>query len=135
MKNETRKPQLKVVAVLVLGVALLAFGIYLMTANLNRYVETTATITKVEGLFITQKVSVSYTVDGRLYEDIPLGSYASGDKEGNEVTIYYDPEDPSVIEAQGGSTWAKYSTLLGAVLITYSIVTLLRMRKSRGKAS
>ena len=130
MKNEALQKLVTMIVLLLAGIFLLGIGIHLLTQNLGSYVETTATITRVEGISILSKAYVSYTADGKLYEDVPLSSMAATDRVGTELIIYYDPDDPAVIEPQGGSNWAKYSTMLGAVLIIYSVVTVVRNRKT-----
>ncbi len=130
MKNEFLRKPAGLIALLLLGVFLLIFGFHMLTQNVGRYIETTAVISKIEGVSILSKAYVSYTVDGRLYEDIPIGSPSSIDQVGTELPIYYDPDDPTVIESQGGSSFAKCALLLGALLIVYTIITTGRNRKT-----
>ena len=50
--------------------------------------------------------------------------------EGREVIIYYDPQDPSQIESQGGSSASRFSLLLGVVLTIYAGLALYRNRRT-----
>ncbi len=130
MKNEYRRKPAAVFALLIVGVILVVLGFFLLSRNVGRYVETTAAITKVEGTAFFRSVSVSYTVDGRLYENVPIGSGSADDVVGAETVVYYDPEDPSVIESQSGSAPARYCLLFGALMTTYGILALVRNRKT-----
>ncbi len=129
-KNGILSKSLSQIAILLAGLVLLGFGIHLLKQNIDVYVETTAVITRVDYVPVFSKVFVEYTVDGKLYEDVPLGSYVTGDTEGKEVIIYYDPEDPSVIESQGGSTPSKFCILLGVVLTVYGVLGIYRNRRT-----
>ena len=93
-----------------LGLILTIFGIFMFVINMKNqnYVKTTATISKVElveeahtdadgnTVAATYKLSVKYTVDGKEYEN-ELGEMPEGHKEGEEITIYYNPENPNEI--------------------------------------
>lgn len=91
------------------GIMLIAAGIiFLVAAVQNRdYIRTESTVTKVETdeeasidekgnpVDPTYKVTLKYTVDGTEYEG-ELGG-VSKYNEGDKMTIYYDPADPSQI--------------------------------------
>ena len=130
MSKETMNKPVVMIAMLVIGLVLLGFGIHLLKQNVSSYIETTAVITRVDYIPVFSKVFVEYTVDGKLYEDIPLGSYVTGDTEGKEVIIYYDPEDPTVIESQGGSTPSKFCILFGVVMTIYGFLSIYRNRRT-----
>ena len=92
------------------GIMLIAAGIvFLVVTVQNRdYIRTESTVTKVEtdeeaGVDEkgnpedpTYKVTLKYTVDGTEYE-AELGGVSKYD-EGDKMTIYYDPSDPSQIK-------------------------------------
>ena len=77
-----------------LGVSVL--GIYLTWFSLGDYVKTTGVITHVErdiqhDLDITY---VEFAVDGKTYSG-SIDVHGVGDRKGQSVTVYYDPDDPS----------------------------------------
>ena len=111
------------------GIILIVFGVIVLGINhRNRdYVRTESTVTKVvleeeahtddkgNRTEETYTVNVKYEVDGREYEaELPGVSKC---KEGDTMTIYYDPLDPSRI------TQTK-SMLLPAVMVVAGIAAL-----------
>ncbi len=127
--NSHRSPAL-LFGLLAAGLALVVFGAYLLRQNVGTYLETTAVITKIDSAPLFSNVYVSYTADGRLYEDVPLRSRAADDEIGRELVVYYDPEDPSVIESQGGSAASQYALLIGGLLAIYALISILRSRRT-----
>lgn len=111
------------------GITLVAAGIiFLVAAVQNRdFIRTESTVTKVETdeeasidekgnpVDPTYKVTLKYTVDGTEYEG-ELGG-VSKFSEGDKMTIYYDPADPSQI------TQTK-SMLIPLAIIIVGIATL-----------
>ena len=93
-----------------LGLILTIFGIVVFSINMKNqnYVKTESTISKVElveeehidangdSVPATYKVYVKYSVDGKDYEE-ELGELSGNYKEGEKMTIYYDPKNPSEI--------------------------------------
>lgn len=91
------------------GIMLVAFGIIFFVVNKRNqnYVETEASVTKVEleqeaykdsnGDWVdaTYILSIKYTADGKEYEAELNGMPES--KEGQKLTIYYNPSDPGQI--------------------------------------
>lgn len=93
-----------------LGLILTIFGIVVFSINMKNqnYIKTESTISKVElveeehidangdTVQATYKVYVKYSVDGKNYEE-ELGELAGEYKEGEKMTIYYNPKNPSEI--------------------------------------
>ena len=91
------------------GIFLIVFGIvfFVISKKNQDYIETESTITKVEleseeytnadgeHVDATYSVTVKYTVDGKEYES-ELGGLGKL-KEGDKMTIYYNPADPNEI--------------------------------------
>lgn len=91
------------------GIMLIIFGVlvFIINSKNQNYIETQATISKVEisqeaytdadGNYVdaTYDISVKYTVGGKDYEQVlgELPKYNIGDK----MKIYYNPKDPSQI--------------------------------------
>ena len=91
------------------GIILIVFGVFMFVINSKNqnYIKTESTVTKIEvleeaytdtdGNYVdaTYKATVKYTVDGNEYttELDNVSKYNEGDK----VTIYYNPNDPSQV--------------------------------------
>lgn len=130
MKNAFLRRGAPLVALLLVGVLLLGFGFYLLRRNVDRFVETRAVVTSVSGSSLTRSARVSYTVDGRIYADILLEGVAADAEAGAEIPVYYDPDDPSVIESAGGSDGARWCLLFGALLTVYAVLSIARNHKT-----
>ena len=89
------------------------FCIFLGITNLkNRqtFLETTGVISHIEETYVGGEdneydydVTVEYEVDGQKYSTV-LGEYSSGMEEGQEIGIYYNPDDPSDIMSNSKAT-------------------------------
>ena len=92
-----------------LGIGLIIFGIIMFVINSQNqdYIKITSTVSNVElaqeeyidsdgnPVSATYNVNVKYTVNGKEYEAVldNVSNYNIGD----EITIYYNPEDPNQI--------------------------------------
>ncbi len=101
---------------LVMTLLFLAAGIFLIIMGFKNgrmqktFIETTGVITRIERV---ERVGndreydyftyVKYTVDGKEYES-ELGEYSASFKEGAELKIKYDPNDPNTIIAAGATS-------------------------------
>ncbi|MBR4157422.1 MAG: hypothetical protein IKR07_00745 [Oscillospiraceae bacterium] len=130
MRNAFLRKGAPLVALLLAGILLLVFGIHLLRRNVDRYIETTAVLTWVSDSPISHVARVGYAVDGRTFNDIPLEGVATDAAVGDEVVIYYDPDDPSVIESQSGSGSARYCLFFGVLLTAYAGLCIVRSRKT-----
>lgn len=119
---------------LVFGIIVLVLGIYMNFFKGKDYVETTATITKIEEIDLgtdadgdpeyDHKVYVKYTVDGKEYSG-ESDFYQSSYNEGDEITIFYNPDDPSQITGDSKG-FGIYVIVVGIVLILGSVVMFIR---------
>ncbi|MBP3325197.1 MAG: DUF3592 domain-containing protein [Coprococcus sp.] len=76
-------------------------------------------------------VYISYqTADGAFYEDVKLGYYKNSMREGQTLTVYYDPQAPTDVQAKEGSklvVWitggigALFSVIGGVLLISGAV--------------
>ena len=112
------------------GLILIIFGTIVFIINLNNsnYIKVDAVVSKIElvedehtdsdgnKVEATYKVYVKYTVDEKEYDEL-LGEI-SGYKEGDKITIYYNPNDTTQI------TQTK-TLILPIVLIASGIVILI----------
>ncbi len=95
------------------GLGLLLGGIFWRSNNkafFENAVEIHATITDI-GIYYDSdgeaqhEVYVKYVIDDELYEDVRLGYYSSGMREGQKVAVWYNPEDPWEIRSKEGSSF------------------------------
>ncbi len=78
--------------------------------NRQIFVESTGVISNIEETYVGGEdneydydVTVDYTVDGQEYSS-PLGEYNSRMQEGQEIGIYYNPDNPSEVMTNSKST-------------------------------
>lgn len=97
------------------------------------YQETTGIIKHIEEEYdpaqedYEYKVYIDYLVKNKKYQDILYPSYNSSMKVNDEVIVYYDPDDPKLIQAEGYEI-VPYITL-GASIIAL-VVTIRGMIKN-----
>ena len=115
-----RGPKLKYF-ILVMALIAFAAGVYITFFQSAGYVKTQATIASIEvdeewsdSEDTSYIVMVDYVAEGSRYTS-RLDSYSDGWKVGKTVTVYYDPQNPSVIH--GGKGGGVYLMVLGVVLI------------------
>lgn len=113
-----------------LGIILIAFGVIIFGINKENqnYIKTNAIVSRMDlvresyidenhnEVEATYNVYVKYNVDGKEYEE-ELGEL-SGYKENQEITIYYNPDDPVKI------TQTK-SLVLPIVMILFGFVSFV----------
>ena len=114
---------------MVAGVLVLAFGCYMTFFETKGYVETMAVIERIDrftsGTDETEyHVYVSYSVNGKTYNGMS-DYYSAGYREGQEIKIFYNPDDPEQIHGDA-KNFGIYLMVLGPVLTLIGIVSLLR---------
>lgn len=106
------------------GVAMLIGGFLLMRSSIrfqNIAVEVTGTISDIESRRgsdgdVSHSTFVSYSYNGRDYDNIPLGYYNSGMHVGKDILLLVDPGAPTHIASKSGDTFA-YVMLLAIGLL------------------
>ena len=107
---------------IVIGIVFVVMG-FADFKHLKEYPEVEVVVTKVESVIsydadnnMTEDVTVyvSYTVDGNEYNDIVLNNASGNYKEGDVVTVRYNPEKPEEVTAATKVT-AMIKIVLGAV--------------------
>lgn len=68
------------------------------------------------------KAYIDYEVDGKTYKNVEYPSYNSGMKINDTVTVLYEPEDPTFIQAPGGE---KVPYIVGGAAIVSLIVSVI----------
>lgn len=108
--NEKEYSPLGAVLFVVVGILFLALALFVDKANkdfIESAVETKAVISRIERDYSTSNgktktdydVYVKYTVNGTTYER-QLNYYNSGMDEGDEITVYYNPVNPTEMKGE-----------------------------------
>lgn len=127
----------KVAAIIavVLGLALVGFGVYLQFFQTKGFKQTDATITRIDKNWRAYNnetmedeydydVYVKYTVDGKEYEG-KADTYDESYAEGKEITVFYNPSNPA--EIHGDSGIVSYFLMgIGAIVAVVGVVMLVR---------
>lgn len=99
----------------------------------EEYYTTTGTIVRIEEyLDVIDDTTyytpyIDYEVNDIQYKDVEYGAYNSNMQVGQQVTVYYLPEDPSMIQAEGYKK-VPYITL-GISLVFLAISVFLFIKK------
>ena len=116
--------------ILIGGLVMIALGIYLGFFQSNGFEKTTAVITRVEKVDEeTSRATATYTVNGRTYTEV-LDSFSPSWKEGKEITVKYDPADPSVVHAYTPGLTV-YLIAIGALLVILELLGFLKNRRQK----
>ena len=128
-----RGPKLRYFAI-VMAVIAFAAGVYMTFFESSGYVKTQATIVSIEEdtEFSTTDnesyiVMVEYDADGSHYTS-RLDIYSGSWKAGKTVTVYYNPNDPSVIHGSRG--FGIYLMVLGAAIIAVVVIAGNKNKKA-----
>ncbi|MBR2811989.1 MAG: DUF3592 domain-containing protein [Solobacterium sp.] len=119
---------------ILMGLAVGAFGGYTAFFETRGFEKTTAVITRIDETFTgydddnnpeySYDVYVDYTVDGKEYSG--MSDYYSGSyEEGKEITIYYNPADPTEIHGDA-KNFGIYMMIIGPVVSIVALILLLR---------
>ena len=112
-----RGPKFKYFAA-VMGVLCLVMGIYYTFFQTKGFLETTGTIVDVEASFDGEDTTyypiVEYSVDGVTYTE-KLDRGLNQNEVGDDITVHYNPEDPTVIHDSG---------FIGIYLIVVGVVVI-----------
>lgn len=133
---------------IVLAVVFLAVGIFVLVMGINhlqklnagKYVETQATITKIEtdvvhdpdspgGTREEYEITVEYTVDGKKYVS-RLGETPKEFHEGMELTVLYNVDNPMDVTLPG-TTGAIIMIAMGVVAALAGVVMFLKRLRGR----
>ena len=106
-----------------LGIVLIIFGILMMVFKTDNYLETVGTVTEVVETLNAENnkaydVSVSFTVDGKTYDCI-FSEQTKEYKKGDEIKVFYDPEDPAQKNAP-----SKLPNFVGPIVIGVGVLAL-----------
>lgn len=130
-KMRRRRPVTWAIA---LWVVFLVGIFWLLSAKLPcvGYVKTEAVVVRVEKMGGSSMVVYSYDANGIACQSIKNKPFWKSVREGDSVTVRYDPKDPHILEVGGESVFVVIVTLLsgaGAMLLT-----LKDTKRMRGKS-
>ena len=128
-----------------IGIILMVFSVFLyrFVDRTKDFIRTEAVVTKTElyeeGHYdiddnyveATYTITVRYMVDGKEYEE-EYGIF-SGMKEGDKVTVAYNPDDPTEIVQPTGFIWPYAMMGVGALSFAGGIASLIKAMKRRNK--
>ena len=95
---------------ILLGIVFLGLSIFIGVSDSDtEYIQITGTVAEINEYYdfdgeLQHSVFVDYEVDGQKYEHAEYGSYSSSMKVGDTVGVYYNPEEPEHIQAEGFKT-------------------------------
>ena len=123
----------------IIGLAVFGYGVYLQFFEGKGYVQTTATITQIDQVWTgydnetnmdeyDYTVYVEYTVDGKDYT-AKSDFYEDGLEKGQEITVYYNPSDPSKMVSEKG-IFPYVLMGIGAVIAIGAVVVFIREKNA-----
>ncbi len=121
---------------IVIGLILAGISVFVLTRPKVDYRTCEGTIVKIEerdeyvGDELTReyKVFIDYEADGKEYKEVEYGAYDSSMDEGDTVTVYYDPADPSRIQPEGFEKVPYVVLAAGIVSVAAGVVMLIRKK-------
>ncbi len=130
------RKSIRSILIIVMGIILAGAAIFALTRPKTDYLTCEGTIVRIEedldlaadDTNVIYKVYVDYTVDGKEYKEVDYGSYNSSMKEGGKVTVYYDPADPSKIQAEGFETVPYVVLGAGIVAVIIGVIIFIKER-------
>ena len=126
----------KPIKLLLLGLVLVAAGFIFLLDIAGPSQKTKAVISRIEVIDepgaqeVDYKVYVDYAVDGTRYRDVPLGSYSAFMKEGKQITVRYNIENPAQVHTSSATIAVWVLFLSGGVCLFFSIGGLIFMRRA-----
>lgn len=117
-------------SILIMALVALAAGVYITFFQSAGFAKTTATIVSIEELprdFADEDTQYAVTVEylaGGTHYTSELDYYSASFKVGKTTTVYYDPQDPTVVH--GGRGFGVYLMILGVVLLPVSVYAWAR---------
>lgn len=140
--GKSKKTKLIYIFILMMGISSLVSGISACKDMFNRdgMAEMFAVISDIETYSDSDgekhyEVYVEYEVEGKRYESI-LDSYMAGYHVGKEVEIYYDVQNPEIIQSKDDDNFQMIGPIIGLLFILFAGYGLFgenikNMRKKR----
>jgi len=77
-------------------------------------------------------VYVTYEVDGKTYENVPISYWTGSMYEGKVITISYNPKNPSEVHTEGAAVFfATFSGIGGVFLLIAIVLVYKKLGKNR----
>ncbi len=134
MKNKI----LPFVIVLLVGVIFIIVSCIALNSmpDKDEMIKITGKITDIErdrhGDDESHDVYVEYEIDDQLYED-KLGYYSSSFRVGQDITLYYEEENPQKVYAEGEEGFLKIFKVIGIVVTAFGalgmVYTIVKKRE------
>lgn len=111
---------------------IMSIGIYALFKPDKDYKQTQGTIVNIIENYdsindtISCQTIINYSVNNIEYNNVEYGAYNSSMKIGDQVIVYYDEDDPSLIQAEG---YEKVPYIVIAMSIVFLIITLVTFTK------
>lgn len=141
MKDKGRFVNIIFIVFAAVGLIFMAVGILQVFAGSRfrqRAVEVRAVISSIERYRdsdgdISHRVYVSYSYGGNRYEDVRLGEYSSGMREGGEIELMIDPDNPE--NARTGFGIVFLPAVFGGMGLIFACVGLIPLVMMGKKAA
>ena len=138
---------IRTVGLILLGLAFIVLGVYILINPAEYDCEATATISKIEvtgGEWVTNAdgldtyeetytVYVSYDFEGKEIKDAELNSYSSSMKVGDSVDIEFNADDTAHVSEAGFSILPIVAIVAGTVAVVVGIVEIIKLPKARAR--
>lgn len=133
-KRKNSVPVLVFLIFALAGLGMIIGGFAFMANSLNfrkTAVEVTGTITEITSRRdsdgdVHHTTRVSYSYNGRDFDNVPLGYYNSNMYEGKDILLLVDPENPGHMTSKSGDTFTYILLLaMGAVFAAVGIIPLI----------
>ena len=116
-----------------LGIALIVFGILMFVFNNDSYLETVGKVTEVVETINTENAKVydvtfQFTVDGKEYTDTFM-EQPKEYKTGDDIKVYYDPEDPTRTSSSKTGILPPVLIGLGALALVAGVLMTVKAYK------
>lgn len=127
----------KSIPIFIVAVLLAAAAIFILTRPKVDYEICTGTIVDIQETYgfsgddptTEYTVLIDYTVDGKEYKNAEYFSYDSSMKVGGEVKVYYNPENPEEIQAEGFQSVPYVFLGVSAVCFIVGIFVFIRGKR------
>ncbi|MDO4816596.1 MAG: hypothetical protein Q4A83_08385 [Bacillota bacterium] len=138
---------IRTVGLILLGLAFIVLGVYVLINPAEYDYEATATISRIEatgGEWVTDAdghetyedtytVYVSYDFEGREIKDAELNSYSSSMKVGDSVDIEFNADDTAHVSEVGFSILPIVAIVAGTVAVVVGVVEIIKLPETRAR--
>lgn len=115
------------IGTMIVGLLFICLSIYGIFHKDIEYIETKGIITDINSDYDSiseqtiYKVYIDYSVDNVEYKNVEYGAYNSSMQIGDEVIVYYSPDNPTFIQAEG---YKKVPYVVLAISIVFELISI-----------